>query len=380
MIKVTSNSISKNRNFSLKNFKRFFFEKERKKKFKFFEEVKLKSDFWKYDNKNKKNKKLLIISGLSRSGNHLLLSILDNHKDICLCGGEDGMLRNLLAVIKTYGEKKIERKIKSQNFNFIKKLSGSKIFNNKIILFDKWLKVSKLSKNSKLRHSGTQGINYTSILDFKNIKPAINYKAFENYLSKKIEIKNFFDFFYFYLEATRKLFFENKKKKFYYTLCHSGLRREINFLLSNNVDATILIPVRDFKGFYSSYLKGIYRTEKPNTHQLNDIWENWRHKVIDFLLLKEKFPNKIILIQYEDLIKNPKKLVNKLLERIKISKIKKLETTILGKPNYGNSSYTLTNIKAGSIYKRKNNLKLKDSQIPFEYKKIMKLIKKNKLK
>lgn len=380
MIKITSNSISKSKNFSLNNFKNFFFEKEKKKKFRYFEEVKFKSDFWRSNNIKKKNKKLLIISGISRSGNHLLLSILDNHKDICFCGGEDGILRNLLAIVKSHGEKNTEHKIRTLNINFLKRLSGSKIVNNKITLFDKWLRVANLSKNSKLRHSGTQGINITSILDFKNIIPKIDYNAFVKYLSKKTIINNFYDFFYFYLEASRKLFFENKKKKFYYTLCHSGLRREINFLLSNNVDATVLVPVRDFKGFCSSYLKGIYRTEKPTTHQLNDIWENWRHKVIDFLLLKEKFPNRIILIQYEDLIKNPKKLINKLLGKIKISKIKKIETTILGKLNIGNSSFNLNNIKAGKIYKRINYLKLKDNQIPVEYKKIMKLIKQKKLK
>lgn len=380
MIKITSNSISKSKNFSLNNFKNFFFEKEKKKKFKFFEEVNFKSNFWRSDDIKKKNKKLLIISGISRSGNHLLLSIIDNHKDICFCGGEDGILRNLLAIVKSHGEKKTEHKLRTLNINFLKKLSGSKIVNNKITLFDKWLKVANLSKNSKLRHSGTQGINITSILDFKNTIPSINYSAFVKYLSKKTIIDNFYDFFYFYLEASRKLFFENKKKKFYYTLCHSGLRREINFLLSNNVDAIVLVPVRDFKGFCSSYLKGIYRTEKPTTHQLNDIWENWRHKVIDFLLLKEKFPNRIILIQYEDLIKDPKKLINKLFGKIKISKIKKIETTILGKLNIGNSSFNLDNIKAGKIYKRKNYLKLNDKQIPDEYKKIMKLIKQKKLK
>ena len=73
-------------------------------------------------------------------------------------------------------------------------------------------------------------------------------------------------------------------------------------------------------------------------------------------------------------------MINKLFGKIKISKIKKIETTILGKLNIGNSSFNLDNIKAGKIYKRKNYLKLNDKQIPDEYKKIMKLIKQKKLK
>ena len=121
------NFISKKKfNFRLPS--KFFFENEKKLKYKLFENVKLNDLFWKnYLQKKEKRKKLLLISGLSRSGNHLLLSILDQHSQISLCGGEDGMLRNLLSMIKKFGEEKIIYKIKNSDYRFFSKLSGSRI-------------------------------------------------------------------------------------------------------------------------------------------------------------------------------------------------------------------------------------------------------------
>ena len=189
------NFISKKKfNFRLPS--KFFFENEKKLKYKLFENVKLNDLFWKnYLQKKEKRKKLLLISGLSRSGNHLLLSILDQHSQISLCGGEDGMLRNLLSMIKKFGEEKIIYKIKNSDYRFFSKLSGSRIKKNKIFLFDKWKKVAYLKNITKLRHSGTQGLNFTTILDFKNIKIKVFYKKYINYLKKKKNLIIFSTFF-----------------------------------------------------------------------------------------------------------------------------------------------------------------------------------------
>jgi len=374
------NFISKKKfNFRLPS--KFFFENEKKLKYKLFENVKLNDLFWKnYLQKKEKRKKLLLISGLSRSGNHLLLSILDQHSQISLCGGEDGMLRNLLSMIKKFGEEKIIYKIKNSDYRFFSKLSGSRIKKNKIFLFDKWKKVAYLKNITKLRHSGTQGLNFTTILDFKNIKIKVFYKKYINYLKKKKKFNNFFDFFYHYLDAQRVLFGEkNKNQKYHYTYFHSGLRREINFLLERKIDAKIIVPVRDFKTFYFSYLKGIYRTEKVTSKTLNDIWENWFHKVVDFLKLKKKFPKNVIIVFYEDIVDRPKVITNRILKKLGLKKMIKIKTSILGKPSLGNSSFSIKNLKPGQIYKNQNKMILKNRDLPREYRYVMKKLIKEKI-
>lgn len=378
MLKITSKSQINKKKFDLNDFKNFFFEKEKKKKFKLHENLKLESSFWK--NNFKIKKKLILVSGLSRSGNHLLLSILDGHPDINFCAGEDGMLFNIFSLAKKYGPKNIEKKIKKLDEKFYLKLSGCKINNEKIYLFDKWLKVKNLKRNSKINHSGTQGQNYTAILDYKNTIPKLNHKGFKIFLKKNNkQFKNIFEFIFYYLDGKKKLFNEVNYKKKFYCYAHSGMRREVNFLLKNNLNVKNIVPFRDFKSFYFSYLKGIYKTETLSTRTLNDIWENWRHKMIDYLLLKKKYPKNIILVSYEDLVKEPLKTINKILKSLELSSLKKIETTTLGKANYGNSSFSIDKIEPGKIYKRKNKKNLTNNQLPREYLSIMKLLKINKI-
>ena len=89
----------------------------------------------------------LFISGPARSGNHLLLSLLDNHPQINMEVGEDDMLRTIFSYINT-NEKKIFNKIKSADIDFILKLSGQpKLGKGQGI--NKWRKLYNLYVNKK---------------------------------------------------------------------------------------------------------------------------------------------------------------------------------------------------------------------------------------
>ena len=114
-LNIRSVNIFKNKSFSLKD-SNYFFEKEKKKIYKFFENVNLTGSFWK--NNTKIKKKIIFISGISRSGHHLLLSILDKHKDIDNCVGEDATIRNIITFAKIYGKKKLKTKYENQMRNF----------------------------------------------------------------------------------------------------------------------------------------------------------------------------------------------------------------------------------------------------------------------
>jgi len=139
------------------------------------------------------------------------------------------------------------------------------------------------------------------------------------------------------------------------------------------------VPVRDFKTFYFSYLKGIYRTEKVTSKTLNDIWENWFHKVVDFLKLKKKFPKNVIIVFYEDIVDRPKVITNRILKKLGLKKMIKIKTSILGKPSLGNSSFSIKNLKPGQIYKNKNKMILKNRDLPREYRYVMKKLIKEKI-
>ena len=372
-LNIRSVNIFKNKNFSLKD-SNYFFEKEEKKIYKIFENVNLTGSFWK--NNTKIKKKIIFISGISRSGHHLLLSILDKHKDIDVCVGEDATLRNIITLVKIHGKKKIENKIRKSDEKFYIKLSGNKYINKKFLLTNKWLKVSKLKKFN-LAHSGTQGINTTSILDFNSFIPKINYPDYLKFLKKKNKrFNNFFEFFYFYLEAHSKLANKNKKKN--YLFCYSGMRREIKFFLKNDIDLKVIVPFRNFHGFYQSYFKGMYKSKKPTNKILKDIWENWSHKVVDFLKLKKKYPKNIFLLSYEDLSRSPLEKTNTILKELKLKKYEKITSSINNKKIYGNSSFDNKKIKGGEIYFYDRKPSFRSEQLPKEYKKLTNLLKKYK--
>ena len=72
------------------------------------------------------------------------------------------------------------------------------------------------------------------------------------------------------------------------------MRREIKFFLKNDIDLKVIVPFRNFHGFYQSYFKGMYKSKKPTNKILKDIWENWSHKVVDYFFeIKEKNTQKI---------------------------------------------------------------------------------------
>ncbi len=383
MLKVKSKSqLKKNLKFNLNLFNLPFCYKE-SKKYKIYEYPKLnKSKFWKTGKIIKK--KILTVSGPARNGNHLLLSLLDGHPEISRHPGEDDFLRTFFSNINL-SQKKTIRKILNKDIEFIKKLSGQPTFqNNDNIGFNKWKELSSLKKKRKTLDiwSGNQPENQGHIQDFQSLIPDINYLEFEKYINKinDHKINNFFDFFYFYLKSSKKLtsnFKEKKNIKYPYRITGSGLRRELFFLLQSQKNIKVICPIRKFESFYFSYAKTRHNLNKK-FHQkaLDDMWEHWRHKVIDYLILKKKYPNNIGIINYEEMINNTEMTMKKVCKFLNIKFSKKLLTpTVLGIPSLGNSSFKKNEKFRGKIYKKKI-LFPKNIKLPKEYCEILSLIKK----
>lgn len=377
-MKIKSKSLlKKGQSFSLDLFKEPFCSNElpRFKRYETISEFK-NLNFWKQNLNFNNIGNVLFLSGPARNGNHLLMSLLDGHSKILSQPGEDFMLREFLSRVKEDENLAIKNLTGKNNIEYILNMSGGK--------FDKWSKLHEYNKKnikSKL-WSGQQPENEGHVTDFQDITPEINYNAFRDFLySKKKEIQsidNFFDFFSIYLKALQYLVGKENYANFDYPYLwvFSGLRRELFFLFERTNNIKCITPIRKFETFYHSYARSRFNTEEIEQEVLDELWEHWRHKTIDYLLLKKKFPDKIELVRFENLIQHTHKTIEIVCNRlgVKIEKISTIPTT-LGIRNKGNSSFAKTNKFKGKVFleplKSKFDQKVK---LPSEYFEILDLL------
>ena len=372
--------LPENINFNLKYFSKPFCDQE-PNEFKRYETINFKSDFWRSSKSFNKSGKVLFISGPARNGNHLMMSLCDGQKQMASLPGEDFLLREFLSRVKEDEAEALKSLRSKNNIDYILKMSGA--------YFDKWKRLDYYIKRSfkpKL-WSGQQPINKSHVTDFQDLLPPIKYKEFKNYLiSKNYEIKNserFFDFFLIYLKALNILCGRNDIESYHifpYLYAYSGLRRELFYFFKNTTNVFCLSPIRRFETFYFSYAKSRYKTTEIRQDIYDELWEHWRHKTIDYLLLKQKYPNKIHFIKYEDMVNNPKKILNKISNKLglKYEFFNTMPTT-LGLLNKGNSSFAKSDIKKGQIYKDSVKNKFPKNILPKEYFRILSEVHKQSL-
>lgn len=379
----SKSQIKKNEFFSLDMFAKPFCYKEKKKKYKIYQYPNFSNNiFWKSKSANKKP--ILVVSGPARNGNHLMLSLLDGHSQIMPHPGEDDFLRSYFSFVNL-DEKMAIDKIKKWNLKFIKHLSGQPNFSNEDPRgTDKWKELYKLYKVNKKSSiwSGNQPENEGHIQDYQDLVPEIDYPKFLNTLKKikNKKINNFFDFLFYYLEATSNLAFKikkNKSVKYKYRISGSGLRREMFFLMQNITNIKLICPIRSFEGFYYSYAKTRHRLNKKFSQKaLDDMWEHWRHKVIDFLILKKKYPNRVMIVRYEKLTKETELTMKKVCSFLKIKFENILaKPTVFNQESLGNSSFKKRENLKGKIYKTDDKFP-SNVILPREYKDIQNLINK----
>ena len=348
-----------------------------KKKFKLFEYPKLNnSKFWKIKKKFKNKKfKVLFISGPARHGNHLLLSLLDGNSQIPFIPGEDDTLRSFFSHINKNQVKTIN-KIKNTNFGI--NLSCQNYTDKTNLSYNKWKKLSKAKIHEVKYWSGLQPNNEGPLIDYRDFIPNIDYKSFEKTFLKQKK-NSFFEFWYSYMNSYNKLNKNNKKKKLKYNFYWfgSGLRRELFYILNQTENIKILTPIRNFPEFYNSYCLPRFGRINYNKKILKDGWEHWKHKVIDYMILKKRYPKNIELIKYDDLIYNTEVIVRKICKKLEIRFSKKnLYPTIFNKLIHGNSS-DIKNNTVGKIYFTKSSFDKR--YLPKSYFSILKEINKLKL-
>lgn len=117
--------------------------------------------------------------------------------------------------------------------------------------------------------------------------------------------------------------------------------------------------MRDFRTFYYSFSNSFYKKNEVDLDILKEAWQHWYHKVSDYLLLKKIYPNKVIIVKYEDLILK------------KIPYLKKL-SNVLSLPYaefFNSNTINGTKVLANTLIKNKNEL-LKKNNTFLDYQKL----------
>jgi hypothetical protein len=373
-MKITSKSKFNSKeysSFSLKLYKQPFCynEPEGFKKYNYPLNLKNKL-FWQNKDPFKDNEKILFLSGPGRNGNHLLISLLDNHPQLPFSPGEDDFLRTFLCDINSNEDETLKLiHNKKLNLDYILNSSGQPGYNDDK-KFNKWYHVNALSKNKNYdffsnNHSGLQSNGSGHIRDFSDVTPSVNYENFKNNLRKDLlkseNYSNFYSLFRVYLKNLNLLLEKNKSKNLSYDYIYtgSGLRRELFMLLANSNKIVCLTPIRKFESFLPSFAAR-FKVKKINQEILNLAWEHWRHKTIDYLILQQKYPKNLYILKFEDLIEKRKETIMKISSILNIKFTKKmLEPSVIGVSTEGNSSFHKKN--------KRNYFNSKDITLHKEY-------------
>lgn len=319
---------------------------------------------------------LLIISGGSRNGNHLLYSLLDGHPELPAIPGEDVVLTNMFW-------KAFNRGGKMQEWIRTTCDIGEELRMMNGAYGDKWMRAKSVSNRDlrELPWSGSTSKNFSAVLEFQATEMTINYDRYTERLIHNernfIECKSVWDLFYFYLDAYKLLSESEAPTSGPFTAAYfsSGMRREISALAQRQVsNFKCIVPIREFRSFAKSKIKGLLSDIECLQDAINESWEHWRHKTIDYLLLQEKYPNEILIVRYEDLVQSTEITTRDLCKKLGITWDScLLKPTQNSKPVIGNSSKRLGEEYRGRIYS--DSLSgFEDIEMPAEYTEISKYI------
>ena len=309
--------------------------------------------------KNKISKPLVLISSPSRMGNHALMSMLDSHPSLPRIAGEDSFLRH--SFFKSSNDFNLFKdSIRSKNnIDFIRNLSS---FPGDI---DKWEELQR-AFDSKVQPALYAGVQYPTnrlvITDYQGTLIDVNHQAYLNYLEDNAKLirqkDNYLEIFEIYLQALMLLDYKyNDKNVYKYMYANSGLRRQTLWLCDVMPEIKIITSIRSFKSYAISHIKSRYKKLEFKKEYIQEAWEHWYHKIIDYFYIKSKFPKNIILLPFEDLVSKTNFVAMKISDFLEIEFDKSMLTaTTFGIKTKGNSSVPKDDKELGKFYTPKEFL------------------------
>ncbi len=325
------------------------------------------------DHRQEFQKHLVIISGPSRNGNHLIHSLLDNHPQLSRLAGEDSFLSAFFNEMVKSKENAMARLCSDDLVSFILNLSGYGC--------NKWKQFSELARDGLIQKTEVwagiqEGLDI--VVDYQDTMPEIDYLSYESQLKKRAkEIQNakaFIDVFWMYLNALMKLDTKhNNEGRFLYVA--SGLRPELYYLFEHTDKIKCVTPVRPFESYYYSFAKGKLKSYEIDDELISVAWDHWKCKVFDYLLLKKWYPDYICLVNFNHVIKETEKTAREICRFLNIEYNDScLSATTLGHPNKGNSSFPKVESERGTFYKKSVDKVLPQEYWPDEYPKLWDMV------
>jgi len=331
--------------------------------------------FCKKQNRNTKDK-FLIISSPSRMGNHLIMSVLDNHPELPRIPGEDGFLSFAFQHANYDYHNLIKNFRSDENIDYIMRLAANGEF-------DRWGVFNKLYKDNIIlkKHAGIGSISYKNtgafrqvsefvVQDYEGTSFDIDYKSYLDYLLRNAEnirkARSFNKVLCIYLKAIQLLDYNRKTNRFNMYIAASGMRTQLKWVCNTFDNVKILSSIRSFHSYAISHIRSRYGDCELTDEFVTEAWEHWYHKVTDLLWLQKTYPEKIGLVLFEDLIEEPNQTHEAICNHLGIKYNRAMQqATIYGIPVKGNASKSRENSSAGTFYKPKEFLN--NDRIPDDY-------------
>ena len=322
--------------------------------------------------------RLLVLSGPSRNGNHLLHSLLDSHPQLPRVPGEDSTINYLFSCLSEYPQA-IRCSLESENpAPFLRSFSSAG-------RGDRWHDVhsyqqgNKADKNSA--ESSWSGVQYRNgehmaLFDYQDTEIKIDYPAFIQALQHQLKPPQNFglvDAVDAYLESLPHLDPEfsdrNGDCKFSGLLSSSGTRGPLDWLFRHHPGVVAVAPIRRFESYYFSFARGFYDTSNIDKEIVAEAWQHWWHKAVDYAILKTRYPDRMCLVNFDHLVSETEVTVREICKFLDLEFDHAcLTPTVLGTLTKGNSSHGRSETDRGTVYQNHAPVVLPERSIPKQYK------------
>lgn len=295
--------------------------------------------------------KMAVVSSPGRMGNHALISMLDNHPSLPRIPGEDSFLTNLLRIPQ------------QAIHDFFRELRGNdpvsylKRFSALNLEYEKWREHKRHHDEQKVPevYAGIQGTLKSVVSDYEGVVFDLDYDRYDQTLREREEaLRGAGDaktLLTAYLEAFRKLDREDRTTPYHGMIAGSGMRVQCRWLAERFDKVRIITSLRPFESYAVTHLKSYHNATEPTEELIQEAWEYWFHKVVDYLFIKAAHPEKILLVPYQEIALETRKVAEQLCAFLEIPFHENmLEATVYGRPVRGNSSVSRGGENHGQFY------------------------------
>ncbi|NQT95560.1 MAG: sulfotransferase [Candidatus Omnitrophica bacterium] len=274
---------------------------------------------------------LLFLGGMTRSGNHLLHSLLDGHKSISSIPDEDYFLRtNVSSILNQFllfyylrfgtTEQKIDFFLKQNKRNNWQRISNESIRGHHEVDFD--------------------------IIDYKKLNISLRNLAGKQHKNICCVYQDYIDCVIGAVPAVNNLSDNNNNCwRLYFTANADFLVRPI---MSWDKGNKVIVPVRDPLQRFASHKEW----EKSDFICSQRNLSAWKAVHRSYSLFKKRYNSRILYVDYTKLIDNTENAMRRISKFLGTEYDSILSyPTVLGKPISGNTSFSKDPDKIGRVYK-----------------------------